>query len=114
MEVRRPSGAVLYAASFQVLLGATWLVRAFEFPGALPRLLLASIAASHWIAAVGLYRLYEWGRQRAVQLAVFDVLGTLHLLLTDHISPFGALLQLGMPLYTINVLNDSETRELFT
>lgn len=114
MASRRP-GAVDYAALFQVLLGLIWLLRAFEVPGVLPRLLIVGLAvSSHFASAIGLYFRYEWGRTRAIQISVFDILGTFHLLLVAHLTPFGALLQLGMPLYTLSVLADPKVRDSFS
>lgn len=110
---RRPP-AVLFTAACQVLWGLIWGVRAVEFDGVLIRLLLLGIAASHLIAAYGLYRLMEASRQRAVQLSLFDVLGSVFALLSGHLTPLGAVFQLGMPLYTLTLLNDREVRAQFS
>lgn len=108
------SPAVVYTATFQVLWGLIWVFQAFESSLFLIQLLILSLSVGHFYAAYGLFRGFEWGRQRAVQLCGFDVLNAVYRLLTGHLSPLGALLTLGMPLYTLSVLNDEEVRERFS
>lgn len=113
MNSQRPT-AVIYTSAYQVLLGLIWLYQMSAMPGPLLKVLVASIAFGHWYAAVGLYLMCEWGRQRTLQFAMFDLLSVLPMLLSQQISPWGALLQLGMPLYTLHALNDGRVRERFS
>jgi hypothetical protein len=111
---RHPPPAVSFAAAYQVVLGVIWLLQLGMMPSFLLRLFLFGVAFYHFRAAYGLYTLCEWGRQRALQLAVFDLLTAVSLWLGDHLSPLGALLQIGMPAYTIHALNDPEVRRRFS
>lgn len=112
MIPKRPA-AVLLTAAWQILLGLIGLVRATQFDNPVWWIGLTVMALWHIATGVGLYYLCEWARQRAVQLAVFDIFALLQVLF-PHPYPFGALLKLGMPLYTIVVLNDRRTRALFS
>ncbi|MBI2300375.1 MAG: hypothetical protein HYU66_15755 [Armatimonadetes bacterium] len=112
MTAQRPP-AVLYTAAFQVLTGLIWLVQAADMPSGFMRWFLVWFGASHFVTAYGLWQMSEWGRQRALQIAVLDVLGVLQVLLFGQISPYGALLRLGMPLYSISVLRDRNLRQRF-
>jgi len=113
MSNQRPS-AVVFASAYQVLLGLIWLWQLGSMPGTLLKLLVASIAFGHWYAAAGLYMLAEWGRQRTLQFAMFDLLSVLPMALSGQISPWGAMLQLGMPIYMIHALNETRVREKFS
>ncbi|MCC7491544.1 MAG: hypothetical protein IT204_04315 [Fimbriimonadaceae bacterium] len=112
MIEKRPP-AVLLAAAWQVLLGVTWLVQAFRLDSPIFLIALCIWAIYHLATAVGLYQLQEWARRRAVQMAVFDILGVLQGLLA-YPSPFGALVTLGMPIYTLTVLNDPALKQRFS
>lgn len=113
MNGKRPP-AVVFSAAYQVVLAFVWLAQMGNLPGPLWFLLLGSWAISHLWAAIGLYNLCEWGRQRVLQLALFDALSVLPMVLSGHLRPFGALLQLGMPLYCLHALNDAEIRRKFS
>jgi hypothetical protein len=113
MSEKRPL-AVVFVASWAVLLGLVDLVLMSSMPGALAKVVMLGLSASHFYAAVGLFFLCEWGRQRALQLAVFDVLNAVILLLSGHLSPFGGLLQVGMPLFVLHALHEGEVRRRFS
>lgn len=112
MTSQRPA-AVLYTAAFQVLSGVIWLVQAADMPGVILRVVVVTFGVSHFTTAFKLWQMSEGGRQRALQIAVLDVLGALQRLAFGHLSPFGALLFLGMPLYSISVLRDRGLRQRF-
>ncbi|HAZ63725.1 MAG TPA: hypothetical protein DCZ72_08990 [Armatimonadetes bacterium] len=113
MSGQRPNAVVLSSA-YQVLLGLIWVSQVGAMPNLMYKLLLLSIAGGHFYAAVGLYLLTEWGRQRAVQFALFDILAVLPKLFSGQLLPWGAVLQLGMPLYILHALNDRKIRERFS
>jgi hypothetical protein len=113
MVEERPPAVVLVAA-WQALIGCIWLYQVGMTAEPFYKVLIAGLAISHLYASVGLYYLCEWGRQRTVQLAMLDVLTVLQLLLSNHLSPFGALLWIGMPLYVLHALNDADVRRRFS
>lgn len=113
MNGKRPP-AVVFSAAYQLVLACVWLAQLGNVRGPVPFLLVASLAVSHLWAALGLYNLCEWGRQRVLQLSMFDALSVLPMLLGGHLRPIGALLQLGMPLYCLHALNDPAIRRRFS
>lgn len=112
MNQRTPP-AVLYVVAYQFLIAIMDITLATRIGGLLS-LLMIGIAVSHIIAAYGLARLTEVARQRAVQLAVMDILTVVFLLLNGHGTPWGTLLRVGMPFYVLSVLNDPAIRRRFS
>jgi hypothetical protein len=113
MVEERPA-SVVFVAAWQALIGCVWLYQVGAYGEPFFKLLIAGLAISHFYSAFGLYNLCEWGRQRTVQLAVLDLLSAVAPLLSHHLSPFGALMQIGMPLYVLHALNDVDVRRRFS
>lgn len=111
--IRERPAAVLLIAAWQVLLGVITIYQARQLDQLIWWLVLVAFGGWHLVTAYGLYNLNEWARQRVVQLAVFDMLGLLQMLF-PYPYPYGALLKLGMPLYTMVVLTDTRVRRLFS
>lgn len=112
MVEERP-GAVILAAAWLVLVACIYFFWAYQYGSAVLWIGLAAMGVYHLATAVGLYYLCEWARRRAVQVAIFDILAMLQHLF-PHPYPFGLLLGLGMPLYTITVLSDQRIRQRFS
>jgi len=112
MTSSRPA-PVLYTAAWQILLGLIYLYRAYQLGHPVAWLFFTGYGLYHAYTAYGLYLLREAARQRAVQMAVFDIFALLQMLF-PYPNPFGALFNLGMPLYTITVLTDRRVRLLFS